>query len=319
MLGGRMPSRLRESISSRTLQQRQRYECTPIDPPTADATTTHITRFLNSDPVPAAHVTPSHASSHGSLPVAWSSQPVLPLVHESPFVAMYRSTSAVRCAATVANGGGHGSCWPDTSMSLGNIEHALSSHSLTSHRRGRNRTPLHATARHCTPLHCRPLQATPRHATQLCSNPTAFTSTPLALRPTPLHSLRCTANVTPLALSYPSGGGCARADSVAGLGGIRQLFSRCRTRRPGRDATDNGTSSLSRLRNSNSWLRKLHTKANRNAAVTTAPTRSRQANRHSAATHCPNLSFVKSPSVDGMLPDSWFLSSRKSLQSAPAP
>jgi hypothetical protein len=118
MLGGRMPSRLRESISSRTLQQRQRYECTPIDPPTADATTTHITRFLNSDPVPAAHVTPSHASSHGSLPVAWSSQPVLPLVHESPFVARYRSTSAVRCAATVANGGGHGSCWPDTSMSL---------------------------------------------------------------------------------------------------------------------------------------------------------------------------------------------------------
>jgi hypothetical protein len=44
------------------------------------------------------HVTALHLSSHGSLPAAWFRQPLLPLLHELPLVAMYRSTSAARCS-----------------------------------------------------------------------------------------------------------------------------------------------------------------------------------------------------------------------------
>jgi hypothetical protein len=61
---------------------------------------THTPRFV--EPPFPEHVTPDQPLSHGSLPVVWFCQPVLPLVlHVLPLVAMYSSTSAARWSLAV--------------------------------------------------------------------------------------------------------------------------------------------------------------------------------------------------------------------------
>jgi hypothetical protein len=84
-----------------------------VDPHT---TATYMLRLR--DPVLPEHVTPLQLLSHGSLPVAWFIQPVLPLVQELPPVAMYSSTSAARWSGAVGATTPTRTCHPDAALSM---------------------------------------------------------------------------------------------------------------------------------------------------------------------------------------------------------